>query len=54
MPKRLTPSLAMLAAAALAGCASVSNFYGDPWVQPGKFQFLRCQDLAQRISRCRR
>ncbi len=50
MPKRLTPSLAMLAAAALAGCASVSNFYGDPWVQPGKFQFLRCQDLTQRIA----
>ena len=35
-------------AAALAG-ARQSNVDGDPYVAPGKFQFLRCQDLAQRM-----
>jgi hypothetical protein len=41
---------AVLFAAALAGCTSVSNFYGDPWISPGKFQFLRCEDIAKRIT----
>ncbi len=40
---------AMLIAAALAGCATVLDTVGDPNVAPGKFQFLRCEDLAKQI-----
>ena len=36
---------AMLLAAALAGCAET---FGDPYVAPGKFRFLRCPDIAAR------
>jgi len=46
---RMMPCTAVLFAAALAGCTSISNFYGDPWISPGKFQFLRCEDIAKRI-----
>ena len=37
-------------ALALAGCTSgVSGVYtSDFWVQPGKYEFLRCKDLAPR------
>jgi hypothetical protein len=49
MPMRMMRGTAVLLAAGLAGCASVSNFVGDPWISPGKFQFLRCEDLARRI-----
>ena len=36
---------AMLLAAALGGCAET---FGDPYVAPGKFRFLRCPDIAAR------
>ncbi len=41
-------SLAVLAAG-LCGCSTVTEYLGDPNVQPGKFQFLRCRDIAERI-----
>lgn len=41
---------AMLIAAALGGCAAALDTVGDPFVAPGKFQFLRCEDLAKRIT----
>ena len=43
------PALAC-AGLALAGCSGgLGGVYtGDFWVQPGKYEFLRCQDLAQR------
>ena len=36
---------AMLLAAALGGCA---GGFGDPYIAPGKFHFLRCPDIAAR------
>jgi hypothetical protein len=35
----------MLLAAALGGCAET---FGDPYVAPDKFRFLRCPDIAAR------
>ncbi len=36
-------------AASLAGCAAIENAdTGNFYVQPGKFQFLKCPDLARR------
>jgi len=33
---------------ALAGCTSISEQTGSFWVQPGKYDFLKCPDIAQR------
>jgi hypothetical protein len=35
---------------ALAGCAGGLDkvYSGNVWVQPGKYEFLKCPDLAQR------
>jgi hypothetical protein len=41
---------AVLLAAALGGCAGLTATVGDPYVAPGKFNFLRCQDLATRLE----
>jgi hypothetical protein len=41
-------SLALLAAG-LCGCSTVTEYLGDPNVQPGKFQFLRCRDIAEQV-----
>ena len=46
---RLTPC-ALLVAAALGGCASAYETVGDPYVSPGKFNFLRCEDIAKRLA----
>jgi hypothetical protein len=45
----LKPGVALLAVM-LGGCASALDTYGDPFVQPGKFNFLRCQDIAERVA----
>jgi hypothetical protein len=47
---RGTLSVAVLVAVALAGCSTVADNFGDPWVQPGKFQFLRCEDIGKRLA----
>jgi len=38
--------------AALAGCTGgVSSIYDTgPWVQPGKYDFLKCRDITQYIA----
>jgi hypothetical protein len=37
------------AALALAGCSSIENVHtGSFFVQPGKYQFIKCPDLANR------
>src|ERR1700730_12174284 len=41
---------ALLVAAALGGCASIYETVGDPYVSPGKFNFLRCEDIAKRLA----
>jgi len=41
---------AMVLAAALGGCAGLSQTVGDPYVAPGKFDFLRCPDIATRLE----
>ena len=33
---------------ALAGCSSTSEHTSSLWAQPGKYDFLKCPDLAQR------
>ena len=33
---------------ALAGCTSISEQTGSFWVQPGKYDFLKCPDIVQR------
>src|ERR1700750_2678739 len=39
----------LVLAAALGGCAAFDNLdTGNLYIQPGKFQFLKCQDLAER------
>jgi hypothetical protein len=45
MRMRTRLGAAMLLAAALGGCAET---FGDPYVAPGKFRFLRCPDIAAR------
>jgi hypothetical protein len=49
MGGRTTIGLLVLAAA-LAGCAAMDDKIGTGnfFIQPGKFQFLKCPDLAQR------
>ena len=37
---------AILLTAALAGCSTL----GDPYSAPGKFQYLRCEDIMGRIA----
>lgn len=46
-PARLMP-LALLLGAALGGCAGgmQSVYTTDFWVEPGKYEFLKCPDLA--------
>ena len=38
------------AALGLGSCADVSGYVGDLNVQPGKFQYLRCNDIAERLK----
>jgi hypothetical protein len=40
----------VLLAMILAGCTTVLDTVGDPFVQPGKYDFLRCQELAQQVA----
>ena len=40
---------AALLAASLGGCSTSLNVISDPFVAPAKFQFLRCEDIAQRL-----
>lgn len=42
---------AALACAALAGCAGgISSVYtSNVWVQPGKYEFLKCPDIQRRM-----
>jgi hypothetical protein len=54
---RMKPGKAALAAALpaslvafLGGCTSTFNVVGDPFVAPAKFQFLRCEDIAKRLT----
>ena len=47
------PVLAALVCAALAGCASGSLdrvYSSNIWVEPGKYEFLKCPDLAKRST----
>lgn len=46
----ITRCTVVLLAGFLAGCSTVMDTVGDPFVQPGKFNFLRCQELAQQIA----
>jgi hypothetical protein len=49
-PMRIKLGAAVLIAAALGGCAtSFNNFVGDPFIQPAKFRYLRCPDIAKRL-----
>ena len=41
---------AALVAASLGGCTTSFNIIGDPFMSPAKFQYLRCQDIAQRLD----
>jgi hypothetical protein len=50
MRKRTSLGGVVLLAAALGGCAGLTATVGDPYVAPGKFSFLRCQDLATRLE----
>jgi hypothetical protein len=47
-PRILLCHLGMLAAC-LGGCTTVQSYLGDPYVEPAKFQYLRCKDIATRI-----
>ncbi len=40
---------AALLAASLGGCSTSLNIIGNPFMSPAKYQFLRCQDIAQRL-----
>jgi hypothetical protein len=42
-------AIAISIAISLGGCASTVNIVGDPFVQPEKFHFLRCEDIAKRL-----
>ena len=48
-PTRLKPWAPILIAAALGGCSTVQQTVGDPFVEPGKFQFLRCEDISKAL-----
>jgi hypothetical protein len=45
---RALPPVALLLCAALGGCAGgMQGVYStDFWVEPGKYEFLKCRDLA--------
>ena len=45
-----TRCAAMLLAMLLAGCSTVMDSVGDPFVQPGKYDFLRCQEIAVQLA----
>jgi hypothetical protein len=49
---RMSVLMSVLGAAcaglALAGCSSTFEHSGSLWAQPGKYDFLKCPDLAQR------
>jgi hypothetical protein len=47
---RLPPCAAVLLVSALGGCATAYETVGDPYVSPGKFNFLRCEDIAKRLA----
>jgi hypothetical protein len=50
MQSQVTSGL-VCAALALAGCSSLQNFdTGSFYVQPGKYQFLKCPDLAKQSA----
>jgi hypothetical protein len=40
---------AALLVASLGGCSTSLNIIGNPFMSPAKYQFLRCQDIAQRL-----
>jgi hypothetical protein len=44
-----TRCAAVLLVMVLAGCTTVMDTVGDPFVQPGKFDYLRCQEIAQNL-----
>jgi hypothetical protein len=39
-----------LAALGIGGCAAVNGYLVDQNIQPGKFQYLRCNDIAERLE----
>jgi hypothetical protein len=43
---RFRPCVAAILACALGGCATAY----DPFVAPGKFEFLRCEDVVKRLA----
>jgi hypothetical protein len=45
-----TRCAAVLLVLVLAGCTTVMDTVGDPFVQPGKYDFLRCQEIAQQLA----
>jgi hypothetical protein len=47
---RVNSGVAVLIAAALAGCSAVSTTIGDPFSSPGKFEHLNCNDIMGRIT----
>ena len=49
MQIKLLAVLAVVAAAVLGGCAAVESVASDPFVAPGRFQYLRCPDIAARL-----
>ena len=50
VPMRIKLGAIGLIGAALGGCASTMNIIGDPFAQPAKFQYLRCEDIAKSIA----
>jgi hypothetical protein len=46
---RIKPCAALVVAAALGGCSTISDTVGEPFIAPGKFQFLHCEDLGKRL-----
>ena len=50
MRMRIRLGAALLLAAALGGCAGVMQTVGDPYIAPGKFNFLKCPDIAARLE----
>src|SRR5262249_11688102 len=46
---RMKLGTAALLAASLGGCSTSLTVIGDPFVAPAKFQFLRCEDFANRL-----
>ena len=45
----MKPWAPILIAAALGGCSTVQQTVGDPFVEPGKYQFLRCEDISKAL-----